>query len=101
MSVREVIESPLEQGVDEEIYYQVTTTPWGSSPTSVSTVAKDLTTGQPVTDTVLSGFEVVSSDVITLPKLSALTADHVYRIEVKFTVGGNVQELYFIVNAKQ
>ena len=39
--IRKVKESPLVQGVDERIAYTLTTTPWGSSPSSPSVVVKD------------------------------------------------------------
>ena len=84
------------QGADEELYYTVTTTNWGSSPSSVSVVAKD-PDGTDVSATVLSGSASVSGDVITLSPLKSLTRDHVYRVEVKFTAGGSVWEPYFPV----
>ena len=96
MRRREIIESPIFQGEDEEIAYTVTTTPWGSSPTNVAVVAKDMTDNNAVvTSTVLSGSASVSGDVITTPKVQNLVAGHKYRIEVKFTTGGNVLECYF------
>ena len=94
---REVKEGELRQGVDEQVYYKLTTTPWGSTPTSVAVTAyKRETTGAwtDVTTTVLSGAASVMGDVITLPKLSGLTAGQGYRLEIKFTVSGNVLETY-------
>jgi hypothetical protein len=98
---REVKESPLRQGVDEEIAYKLTTTPWGSSPGTVSVAAYDVTTTRTlVTSTVLSGSASVSGDVITTPVVKSLTADSVYRIEIKFTCSGNVFETFLIINAE-
>lgn len=99
---REVRESPLHQGADEQIAYRLTTTPWGSSPTSVAVVAYDITTDArtDVSSTVLSGSAGVVGDVITLPVMKSLTAEHVYRVEIKFTCSGNVFEAILIVNAK-
>lgn len=99
---REVRESPVEQGADEQIAYRLTTTPWGSSPGSVAVAAYDITENArtDVSSTVLSGSASVNGDVITLPVLKSLTAEHVYRVEIKFTCSGNVFEAVLIVNGK-
>ncbi len=98
---RKVKESPLRQGIDEQIMYQVTTTPWGSSPSAVAVAAYDITTGRDdVSAAVLSGAASVLGDVITTPVVKSLTVDHRYRIEVKFTCSGNILETYFEVNAE-
>lgn len=99
---REVSEGKRYQGVDEQIVYTLTTTQWGSSPTSVTVAAFDVTNNEAtVTSTVLSGSASVSGDVITLPTLKSLTLGHVYRIEVQFTSGGSVFEAYFYVEAQR
>ena len=85
---RKIIESPLYQGVDEEIPYGLTITPWGASPTSISVVLKDVN-GVDVSTTHLSGVATVSGNVITLPVLKDLVADTWYRLEVKYTLSGN------------
>ena len=93
---REVIQSPLYQGVDEQIYYSITTTPWGSTPTSIAVVAYDEADESNVSATVLSGSASATGDVITLPIVKALTVLHNYRIEVKFTTSAvNIVEAYF------
>lgn len=99
---REVKESPLKQGVDEQIAYTLTTTPWGSTPTAVAVAAYDITDGTRtlVTSTVLSGSASVSGNVITTPVVKSLTAGYVYRIEIKFTSSGNIFEAYLILNAE-
>lgn len=99
---REVKESPLLQGADEQIAYQLTTTPWGSTPSGVAVTCFDITTGArtDVSSTNLSGSATVLGDVITCPILKSLTAGNTYRVEVKFTSGGNVWEAYFIVQAE-
>lgn len=102
---REVKEGPQKQGVDEQIYYLLTTTPWGSSPGAVSVAAYDYSQATDaytdVTATVLSGAASVSGDVITLPVLKSLTEDHLYRVEIKFTCSGNVFEAYVWVQAER
>ena len=99
-NIRAVKEGTLYQGADESLAYNITTTPWGSSPTSQSAKAYDQSVNLDVTDTVFpTNSPQVSGDVITLSLLTALTVDHSYRIEVKFTDGdSNIWELYFIVN---
>ena len=99
---REMKESPLLQGEDEQIAYRITTTPWGSSPTSVDVKCYDITTGArtDVTSTKLTGTVSVTGDAITCPVLKSLIAGNTYRVEVKFTAAGNVLEAYFIVRAE-
>lgn len=93
----------MEQGVDEEIVYSVTTTQWGSTPTSISCKVYDITDGgrNDVTTTVMpTNSPSATGDVISLSILKLLTADKQYRVEVKFTSSGNVFEPYCIINAK-
>ena len=101
MGTRQVIEGRQYQGVDEAIAYAVTTTPWGSEPTSVSVKAYDLSTNKAdVSSTVLSGTPSVAGDVITLPLLTALVDGHRYRVEVKWVSSGNTFECWFEVQAE-
>lgn len=100
---RQIVESPMPQGVDEQIAYTLTTTPWGSSPGSVVVVVKDVTTAtvSDVTTTVMPvNSPSVLGDVITLSPLKSLTVDKVYRVEVKFTCSGNVFEAFAIIRAE-
>lgn len=93
---RRVIESPLYQGIDEEIAYLLTTTPWGATPTSV-TVKLYAWAGGTYTDvstTCLSGSASVNGNVITTPVVKALVAGTNYRLEIKFTCTGNVFETF-------
>jgi len=99
---RRVAEGLQYQGIEEQIIYSLTTTNWGSSPTSPSVKAYDETAAYAdVSATVLSGSPSVAGDAITLPTVKSLTADHRYRIEVQFTVGGNVFEAYFVIVAQR
>ena len=103
MSTRAVQESPIVQGEDEIITYDLTTTPWGSSPTNVTVKVYDITDGAEtdVTTTIIpTGEASVSGDVITLPPLRAMTVGHRYRAEIKFTAGGNTLEAYCIIEAE-
>ncbi len=101
MSIRRVKEGLQMQGVDEQIIYTLTTTPWGTVPTNIVVVAKDENANNTdVSATVLSGSASIAGNVITLPVLKSLTEGHTYRIEVKFTSGGNIFEAYFEVEAE-
>lgn len=99
---REVKEGIQLQGVDEIIAYTITTTNWGSTPTSPSVVVKDTSdSNTDVTSTVMNpNSPSVAGDVITLSALDTLTVDHVYRVEVKFVTGGNTLECFFLVKAE-
>lgn len=54
----------------------------------------------PETHAAYKAITAVDGDVISLSPLKSLTAGVRYRIEVKFTAGGNVFELYGQVNAE-
>lgn len=99
---REVVEGRLVQGVDEQIAYMITTTPWGSAPGTISAKAYDVTTAlTDVSATVLSGAASAVGDVITTPVVKSLTEAHLYRIEVKFTCSTNIYECYFEIHAER
>ena len=96
---REVIEGPQFQGVDERITYALDISQWGSNPTAIACVIKQGATD--VTATVATGTPTATSTtVITLPQIHSLTAELEYRVEVKFTVAGQVVEAYFIIEAE-
>lgn len=102
---REVKEGIQYQGVDEKIAYTITTTPWGSTPASLQVKVFSIATSgarTDVTSTVMpTGSASASGDIITLPLLQALTADVLYRVEVKFTdSGNNIWEPYFYVKGE-
>jgi hypothetical protein len=95
-SKREVVEGYQEQTSTEEIIYSITTTVWASTPASVAAVAYQEGTETVVTTTVFPvNSPTVAGDVITLSPLKSLTKGYTYRIEVKFTSGGNTFEFYF------
>ena len=100
--IREVPGGRRYQGVDEAIAYKVTTTVWGSAPAGLVVSAYDITDGKrlDVTATVLTGAASAAGDVVTLPKLGALTAKHLYRLELTFTSGVYTYECYFLVEAE-
>lgn len=101
MSSREVAEGIQIQSDEEEIAYKIVTTNWASSPSTpvgkaykvVGSVETD------VTSTVFpSNNPSISGDTITLSLLKNLIKDSKYKIEVKFTAGGNIYKCYFVVN---
>jgi hypothetical protein len=97
--VREMNESGLGQGVDEELVYVLDVSPWGSGPTGVEVKVYDVTGGA-YTDrsaAMLSGAASVAGDEITLPALSGVEANHRYRLEVKFTIGANTFEAWCLI----
>lgn len=101
---RKIVESPLTQGRDESISYQLTTTPWGGTPSSVSVSVYDVTNGIYTALTVAQmnvvmpvNSPTVNGDVITLSPLRMLSVGVWYRVEVKFTSGGDIWEPYFVV----
>ena len=99
-SDRRIQESPLYQGEDEQIAYTLTTTPWGSDPTGEAVVLKDID-GEDVSETHLTGSPSVDGDVITTPTVHSLVAGQRYRLEIKFTVSGNVMETYATIIAQE
>jgi len=101
MARREVLEGLRIQGADEKIPYKLTTTPWGSSPSSVVVKCFDITTTRTdVTSTNLSGSASVDGDVITCPLLQSLTAGNTYRLEIQFVAGGVTWEAYAVIQAE-
>lgn len=97
-AAREIREGRQVQGVDESIVYTLTTTPWGSSPGSISVKVYTMSpsgTRTDVTSTVMpTGSASAVGDVISLPALKLLTAGTLYRVEIKFTCSGNIFEAY-------
>jgi len=99
---RRIVESPLYQGEEEVIYYQLTTTPWGSSPTSVAVKIYDIANDyNDVTSTNLSGAASVNGDVITFPAVTGLTDGRWYRLECKFSIGSNTFESWIDIRGQR
>jgi hypothetical protein len=94
--VREMNESGLGQGQDEELVYTLNVSPWGSNPTDIQVKVYDITAGAYLDESsaMLSGAASVTGDDITLPALSGVEANHNYRLEVKFTIGSNTFEAW-------
>jgi hypothetical protein len=99
--IREVVEGAQSQGEDEQIAWAIDVSNWGSSPTAVAAIVKDMDDSYAdVTSTVMPiNSPSVATDTITLSPLKLLTRGNTYRVEVKFTISGNVVECYFDVIA--
>jgi hypothetical protein len=103
LASRSCNESPLAQGEDEVLAYDLTTTPWVSSPTSPVVKLYEVVDEFTRTDksaTMLSGSASVSGDVITTPLVTGLTAGTLYRLEIKWTVGSKVYEAWALITAE-
>lgn len=101
---REVAEGIQYHGEDEIVYYDLTVTNWGSSPSSPTVKAYRVDDGpvfEDVSSTVLAGSPSVLGDVITLPGIKALTRGERYRVEVKFVVGSSTLEAIIPIMAQK
>ena len=104
MTTREIVEGLQFQGADEQVVYTLTTTNWGSSPTSTSATIWTANTDETFTDvtsTKMTGSTSVSGDIITLPTVISLVAGTLYRVEVKFTVSGNIFEAFAYIQGER
>jgi hypothetical protein len=101
--VREMNESGLGQGQDEELVYVLDVSPWGSDPTDVQVKVYDITGGaySDESSTMLTGAASVSGNEITLPALSLVEANHKYRLEVKFTIDSNTFEAWCLIRGEK
>lgn len=99
LNVREVAEGLLVQGEDEEIAYTIDVSAVDSSPSPVSVMVKNTTSGEDVTDETMPVNELTADGgVITLSPLGNLTRGNYYRVEVLWSDGsGNTLENYFRV----
>ena len=102
MTIREIIGNngqwePV--GVDERPIFTLTSTNWGSSPTSVTlaafTWAEATDTYTVATTTICpTGSVSVSGNVITLPVFVPPVEGTKVRVEIKFTVSSSVVEAF-------
>jgi hypothetical protein len=102
---RRVAEGVQRQGVNEALYYGLTTTAWGNNPTSVDVTVWDITNPNArvdVTADVLTGGSSVDGNTIQLPRLGGLTAKHKYMMAAGFTDDeGNIWEALIEVWAEE
>lgn len=96
---REIRESPIEQGTDEDISYQLDTSPWGGSPTlvGVSVYEIDGNSLTDVTDDVCTGVASINGNIIILPSINSLEVGKTYRVEVLFSCGVGQLEAWGVI----
>jgi hypothetical protein len=103
-SKREIAEGLQYQGEDEEITYSLTVTNWISTLSAATSVkVYDITENArtDVTTTVMpTATMTVNGNVIIFSPLKALTADHTYRLDVKFSGDGQKPEAFAIIQAE-
>jgi len=90
-SKREFTNSPVFQGEDEELAYEVDTSEWEGYTSDATNVLKDKD-GTDVSDTKLDGAPSAVGDVITTSVVKDLEAGMKYRLEVMWIHLGNVFE---------
>lgn len=81
--LRVVSDGPIHARVGEGVFWQVDTTNFGGSPTSVSVAAFDAN-GIDVTVATISGSAVVTGNLVKLPKFTPLTVGK-HRLIISFT----------------
>jgi len=95
-SKREVQESPVYQGVAEEIAYTLDTSEWGCEPTGLGvTISKygvDCSSDCLSTDS-----PSASGNIITTPLVKNLEANKQYRLDIQFESSGNTFVAYCII----
>ena len=102
-NLREIKEGLQYQGVDETVVYTLTTTPWGTAPSSPGAKIYEVD-GDTFTDkttTLMSGSASPADDVITLPAIASLVAGTLYRVEIVFTCSGNIFEAFAELQAER
>ena len=98
-TLREVSESPLTQGGDEQIAYSFDFTAQGT-PSAPAVTLYDLTSAADVTATLLSGAASVNGNVVTAPTVKGLTAGRTYKLTCLATVDGNKISYFCIIKGE-
>lgn len=104
-SIREFIESPVEQGIDERIPYSFSLATWPTGTySSPVVVVKDISDYDAITDATATVMPTnspsISGNTFTTSPLRDLTQGKTYRMECKWTVDGTtVFEAYCIIRA--
>lgn len=98
-NTREFYNSPLRQGTTEKRAYRCRTLE-GMTPTSVTITVWNETTNADATVASTEGTSTVAANVITTLLIKALTAGHVYRVNVQWTSGSEIVNRYFRVEAE-
>lgn len=92
--VYETIQTPDTIGTNEVVVYDLTTTPWGGSPSSPTVELYTYIDGveTDVSLTNLTGLPSVLGDVITCPGIHSITEDVNYHLYIRWVNSGNTVE---------
>ena len=102
MSEREFEGSPFVQGAEEEIGYEIDVSEWGDTPSNVTVKIYEWPGGTDKSATLLDGSATISGNIIYLPQIIGLTAEMMYRLEVKFTLADlNIYECFGYIAAER
>jgi hypothetical protein len=97
----ELIDSPVRQQANDQIFYVVETlSDMGTSKTAVSTTIVKESDNSNVTSATSFGSLSISSGKLILPKIGTLTAGEIYRVNSQFIVGGNTINVFFRIIAE-
>ena len=93
---RSVVESPVHQGIDEGVPYQVTVTPWGAAPTTCTVSVEERVVGvwTNMTTAYTTGSAGVLGDVITSPVIMNGSEGHTTRLMYHFLLAGTTESCY-------
>ena len=110
---REIREGRQVQGEEEQVAYRLDTANWSADPDTPSTPSAVVVKIFSVTEVAgvmtyidtsaanLDGAASVATRYITLPVVKVLVAATLYRVEVKFTLEGNIFEAYAYIKAEK
>lgn len=96
----QVKESPVSQPPGVATEYQLTTTNVVSDPLTPGVTAKNLTSGQTVSASVVNGAPSVAADVVTF-NIDSLLLRYTYQVAIAFTVGTTVYTRYLIIHTRE
>jgi len=99
MTIREVKESPDDQGKNEAIARRFDFTNWGTPSAPTVTLLDDF--GNDITSTNISGAASVATNYVTTGLVSGLKAGFRYWLFCRATVGGNTMEQWLEIHCTE
>lgn len=94
---RQLLITTEQQRLDERVAYSITLDATYTSPSTPVCVLYDLTDNTDVSLSKLSGSPAINGQVFTTPLVISLVAGRTYRLECKFSSGGNTFEPYITI----
>lgn len=91
---RKFKESPLKQGSNERVAYELATGPWGGSPGINATSTIEVKDGNATSIFISTSVATVSGDDITSGTVQSLIAGADYTLRIRFSIGSNRFEAY-------